>query len=269
MRKLFAATLSLLTAAAMLAGCSSADVAFTNSSSGEESTSADESSDSESAAESFDTAENPEYLENSGGVIKYNSETFDMYEKYFRALWLGDNGDDIDMRYSGSYARLANRRPIGYSVLGSCVCMHWIEGGAGSIYMIDRNAPDVMYYYADLGSEAVAVGDYNHIYAKGSTEEDGTLGYFGIQRLTFVDKVPSVMLSGAVLSTDDDREWLVMEKMSVVEQSDDHITLNAQCCDSSLHPFDVGYEEKIEPVMITYTIEWKGIDYSVTGVHYT
>lgn len=292
MKRIPELSFSLLLAAAMLTGCSSGDINLVSDISSEEQselvsdkTSEEESSsdvestseaestsddESSSGAESFDTAENPEYLENDGGNLKYNSGNFEIYDKYFRALWISDDDfGDRDFRYSGSYGKLISQRPLGYSVLGSYVCMHFIQGGAGNIYMIDRNDPDVMYYYEDLGVEPVAVSDYTRIYKKDSTEEDGTLGYFGIQKLNFVDNIPSEFLSGAVISTDDGQDWIVMEKMTVAEQADDHIILNAECCKDGLHPFDVGYDEVIEPVMITYTIDWSGTICEVKDVHYT
>ena len=95
MKRIPELSFSLLLAAAMLTGCSSGDINLVSDISSEEQselvsdkTSEEESSsdvestseaestsddESSSGAESFDTAENPEYLENDGGNLKYNS----------------------------------------------------------------------------------------------------------------------------------------------------------------------------------------------------
>lgn len=233
-------------------------------------------STNESESISVETVENsePENIDRlqyfGDRVIDEND--FKVFEQYFCGKWVDERWEDPEeliLCYSDSSFRFYRNLLDIYTESGWAYLVY-TEVGEQNIYAIDLNKPDTMYVYCETNHGGVPRNNPYYICTKENLDEDGSLGYFGILKLHFIDKIPMDLLYGNVLETADNAVWQNFgEKLTITEQNDDKITFKALCRAEGDNPYSLEIpEEPLKSVDILYTISYANGEWFFDGCEY-
>lgn len=222
------------------------------------------SSTNESKTTSVETIENSE-PENVDRLQYFGDNVIDetdfkVFEQHFYGKWVDKKGiapEDVTLCYSDSSFKFYRNLLDIYTESGWAYLVY-TEVGEQNIYAIDLNEPDTMYKYSETNHSGVPRNNPDFVYTKNAVDEDGSLGYFGILKLHFIDDIPMDLLYGNVLETADNAVWQNFgEKLTIIEQNDDKITFKALCRAEGDNPYSLEIpEEPLKSVDILYTISY-------------
>ncbi len=197
-------------------------------------------------------------------LISYNGNSvvdktdFEFFEKYFYGVWFDEKGiapNNIEMCYSGDTFNVGFYRLVDIYVESDRAYLVIDISGETTIYTIDTNTPETMYEYYETNHGGRNRAEPDFIYKKTEVIDDGSLGFFGILKLYYVNKIPNEILMGNTLQTGDGVNWVNHgEKISIVEESENAITFKALCRAEGDNPYIVGSADSpMESVEIIYT----------------
>lgn len=217
--------------------------------------------------------ENEELVYYSGdGVV--DSADFDLFEEYFYGTWVDESGtapNDIEFSYSGDTFSMGFYSLLDIYADSDRAYLAMTVVGETTIYAIDLHSPETMYEYyeANHGGRQRAYPDFS--YTKTPVEEEESLGFFGILKLCYADKIPEEILIGNTLQTEDGAVWHNYgERLTVIEKNDQKITLKALCRAEGDDPYLLGISDKpLQSQDIYYTILLDGSGWTIGNCGYT
>lgn len=208
-----------------------------------------------------------------GDIINYTGESivdekdFEVFEKYFYGSWVDESGaapESPELYYSG------NTFSLGFYTLNdiycddSCAYLVTTIMGETTVYMIDKQSPEIMYEYCETNHGGIPKNQPDFTYTKTPAEEKEYLGYFGILRLNYVDKIPVEALTGNTFVIDGGNWVNFGEKITVLEKNSDKITLKALCHPDGENPYIIGAADKpLESRDIIYTVSFDGTEWRI------
>lgn len=206
------------------------------------------------------------------GVV--DKPDFDLFEEYFYGTWVDESEiapNDIEFSYSGDTFSMGFYNLLDIYTDSDWAYLAMTVVGETTIYAIDLHSPETMYEYYETnhGGRQRAYPDFS--YTKTPVEEDESLGFFGILRLCYADKAPSEVLIGNTLQTEDGAVWYNYgERLTVIEQNDQKITLKALCRAEDDNPYLLGIsDEPLQSQDIYYTILFDESGWKIGNCGYT
>lgn len=216
---------------------------------------------------------NEELVNYSGDCVVDNAD-FDIFEEYFYGTWVDESGiapNDIEFSYSGDTFSVGFYNLLDIYTDSDWAYLVMTVVGETTIYAIDLHSPETMYEYyeANHGGRQRVYPDFS--YTKTPVEENESLGFFGILRLYYVDKIPTEVLIGNTLQTEDGAVWYNYgEKLTIIEKNDRKITLKALCRTEGDNPYLLGIsDEPLQSKDIYYTILFDESGWEIGNCGYT
>ncbi len=227
------------------------------------------------AATKETTEENVKAQQSAAGsdIINYTGESivdekdFEVFEKYFYGSWVDESGaapENPEFYYSGSTFSLGFYTLNDIYCDESCAYLVTTIMGETTVYVIDTQSPEIMYEYCETNHGGIPKNQPDFTYSKKPAEEKEYLGFFGILKLIYVDKIPAEALTGNTFAIDDGKWVNFGEKITVLEKSPDKITLRALCHPEGGNPYIIGAaDEPLESRDIIYTVSFDGAEWKI------
>lgn len=209
----------------------------------------------------------------SNDIINYTGECivdendFEIFEKYFYGKWIDESDSapkDVELFYSGDTFNIGFYSLIDIYADEESAYLVTIVVGETTIYVVDFTSPDTMHEYCETNHGGRPRNQPDFTYVRNSVQEEDYLGFFGILKLHYVDKIPIEVLTGNIIELEDGIKWVNFgEKITILEKNTDKITLKALCRAEGENPYIIGAaEEPLKSCYIIYTIlhsenEWK------------
>ncbi len=215
-----------------------------------------------------------------GDLVVYNGDRvvdktdFEIFEKHFYGIWSDETKvvpNDVKMCYSGDTFSVGFYNLVDiYTESGWAYLVIEISGET-TIYAIDTSNPNVMYEYYEANHGGRNRNTPDFTYKKTEATESSSLGFFGILKLRYADGIPDEVLLGNTLQTSDGVKWINYgERIEVINQNDNTITLNALCRAEGDNPYIVGDSDTVmESTEITYTAVCSDNGWSIIKCDYS